>query len=58
MISYPFLGVVAMVFIAVGLLAAAVSVGVLIEFFVRNRRDRLARHESLRTHYRRVVLTP
>lgn len=58
MISYPFLGVVAMVFITVGLLAAAVSVGVLIEFSVRNRRDRLARHESLRTHYRRVVLTP
>ncbi len=58
MISSPYLGVVAMVFIAVGILAAAVAVGVLIEFFARNRRDRLARHESMRTHYRRLVLTP
>lgn len=58
MISYPILGVVAMVFVVVGILAAAVSVGVLIEFFVRNRRDRLAHQESMRTHYRRLVLTP
>jgi len=58
MITYPFLGVVAMVFVVVGVLASLVAIGVLTSFFVGQRRERLAHHESLRAHYRRLVFTP
>lgn len=57
MISSTFLAPVALAIIVLGLLASLVALGVLTEFFVRNRRDRLAQHESVRTHYRRLVLT-
>lgn len=57
MLSYTFLAPVAMAFVVFGVLASLLAIGVLIEFFVSNRRDRLARHESVRTHYRRMVLT-
>jgi hypothetical protein len=57
MITYPILGTIAMVVVVVGVLASLVALGVLAEFFVSNRRERLARHESARTHYRRLVLT-
>jgi hypothetical protein len=57
MISYTFLAPVAMAFIVFGVLASLVALGVLTEFFVSNRRERLARQESARTHYRRLVLT-
>lgn len=57
MISSPFLGDVAMVIVIVGIVASLVAVGVLAQFFVSERRDRLARDESLRTHYRRLVAT-
>lgn len=58
MITYPFLGAIATVFVVIGVLASLVAVGVLTNFFVTQRRDRLARHETLRTHYRRLVFTP
>lgn len=58
MISYPILGTVAMVVVVLGVLASLVAIGVIAEFFVRERHDRLARHESVRAHYRRLVLTP
>jgi len=35
-----------------------VAIGVLTSFFVGQRRERLAHHESLRAHYRRLVFTP
>lgn len=57
MISYPILGTVAMVVVVVGVLATLVAIAVLAEFFVSERRERLARHESVRAHYRRLVLT-
>jgi len=57
MISYPILGTVALVVVVIGVLASLVAIAVLAEFFVSERRVRLARQESLRTHYRRLVLT-
>ncbi|CAI9408522.1 hypothetical protein [Nocardioides sp. T2.26MG-1] len=57
MLSYTFLAPVAMAFVVFGVLASLLAIGVLVEFFVSNRRDRLAHHESVRTHYRRMVLT-
>ncbi|WP_158305646.1 MULTISPECIES: hypothetical protein [unclassified Nocardioides] len=44
-------------FIVFGLIASVVAIAVLGEFVVSNRRDRLARHGSVRTHYRRLVIT-
>ncbi len=58
MVFYSTLGAVAMAFVVFGVIAAVVALGVLTEFIVSHRRDRLAHHESVRTHYRRLVLTP
>ncbi|HYF71455.1 MAG TPA: hypothetical protein VD864_01470 [Nocardioides sp.] len=57
MISYPILGTVAMVVVVVGVIASLVALGVIAHFLVSERRERLARHESVRTHYRRLVAT-
>jgi len=43
------------VVIAVGLVATVVSVGVITEFVVRNRKARLDRHESIPDYYRGLV---
>jgi sulfite exporter TauE/SafE len=42
---------------ALGTVASLVAVSVLADFVLSNRRDQLGRHESVRTHYRRLVLT-
>lgn len=57
MVFYTTLAAFGLAFIVFGLIASAVSLGVLAEFVVSNHRDRLAHHESVRTHYRRLVLT-
>ena len=44
-------------FIVLGVVAAVVSIGVLTQFVVSNRRARLARHESMRTYYGNFALT-
>ncbi|MGB0099693.1 MAG: hypothetical protein WBP61_05370 [Nocardioides sp.] len=43
-------------FVAIAAIAAVVSVGVLAEFVVGNRRERLTRHQSIRTYYRGLTL--
>lgn len=57
MVLYPALGSFAVAFVVFGVLATLVAVSILVDFFLSNRRDRLAHHESMRTHYRRLVLT-
>jgi hypothetical protein len=49
--------VLAIAFLVVAALAALVSVAVVGEFLVTNRRARLSRHESIRTYYRGFALT-
>ncbi|MDI6911635.1 hypothetical protein [Nocardioides sp.] len=57
MVFYATLAAFGLAFVVFGLIASVVAAGVLVEFVVSNRHDRLARHESVRTHYRRLVLT-
>ena len=45
------------VVVALAVVAAVVSLGVIAEFVVSNRRERVARQESLRTYYQRYALT-
>ena len=46
----------AIAFLVVGTLTAVVAVGVLTRFVVTNRKERLARHESVRTYYRAALI--
>ncbi len=57
MVFYSTLGAFGIAFVVFGILASVVAIGVLVDFVVSNHRDRLAHHESVRTHYRRLVLT-
>ena len=57
MVFYSALGWFGVAFVVFGLLATLVAVSVLVDFFLSTRRDRLAHHESVRAHYRRLVLT-
>lgn len=57
MVLSPTLAAIGLAVVVFGLIASVVATGVLVEFVVSNRRDRLARHESVRTHYRRLMLT-
>ena len=50
----PFLPFV-VVFFAVALLGAAILTGLAAAAVVSNRRVRVARHESIRTYYRRIA---
>jgi len=43
----------ALAFVVLGIVAAVVSVAVIAEFVVTNRRARVARHESIRSYYHR-----
>ncbi|MDF1606394.1 hypothetical protein [Nocardioides sp. YIM 152315] len=45
----------AIAFIVLAAVLAAVSVGVIADFVVTNRRSRLARRESFRSYYRGLV---
>ncbi|GAB2444846.1 hypothetical protein GCM10027062_26530 [Nocardioides hungaricus] len=45
------------VLLVVGVAAAVAALGVVAEFVVRNRRIRLARHESVRAYYRGLAPT-
>jgi len=45
------LAAVAYVVLAVALVTGIVAIGVITTFVVSNRRERLARHESVRTYY-------
>ena len=55
-VSTPVL-VLAIAFLVLAAAVAAVSVAVIGEFVVTNRRARLARHESIGTYYRGFALT-
>ncbi|MDP2772179.1 MAG: hypothetical protein Q8O61_01385 [Nocardioides sp.] len=44
-------------FVAFALVVAAVSLGAIAELAVRNRKTRVARHESIRTYYGRLTLS-
>jgi hypothetical protein len=44
-------------FLVVAVVAALVSVGVLAWFVASSRRERLTRHESVRTYYRGLAFT-
>ena len=43
--------------LALGVLAAVLSLGVITQFFVSGHRERVSRHESISTYYRRFALT-
>jgi hypothetical protein len=47
----------ALAFIALAAVVATLGLAVVGEFVVRNRRVRLARHESIRTYYGGLALT-
>jgi hypothetical protein len=47
----------AIAFIVLAAVLAAVSVAVITDFVVSNRRTRIARHESLRSYYRGLVVS-
>jgi hypothetical protein len=51
------LAVISYVVVAIGLVAALVSLGVIVAFLVRNRKARLARHESIGSYYRGLALS-
>ena len=53
--AHTTLAVLSYVVVAVGVIAAVVSVGVIAEFLVRNRRTRLASNDSNGTYYRRLA---
>ena len=48
---------VLLAFVAFGVAAAIVSLGVITQFVVSNHRDRVSRQESIRTYYHRYVLS-
>ena len=48
---------VAVAVVALGIVVAVVAIAVIADFVVTNRRERLARHESVRTYYHRVATT-
>ena len=54
---YPGLAPYAVTFLVLALVAAVVSLAVVGDVVVRNRRVRLARHESIPTYYRALVLS-
>ena len=54
---YPGLAPYALTFLGLAVVAAVVSLAVVADVVVRNRRDRLARHESIPTYYRALVLS-
>jgi hypothetical protein len=56
MVLYPGLAVAAIVFVVVGALAALLSVAALTRFVTTNRQVRLARHQSLRAYYGRLLV--
>jgi hypothetical protein len=47
----------AVVFLVLAAVASVVALGVVAEFVVRNRRTRLARHQTIRTYYRGLSLS-
>ena len=53
---YTGLTAFAVTFVVLAAVAAVVALGVVGEFVVRNRRTRLARHESVRSYYRGLAL--
>jgi hypothetical protein len=55
--AHTALAVLSYVVLAVGVVAAVVSIGVIAEFVVRNRKARLARHESIATYYRGLAVS-
>jgi hypothetical protein len=55
--AHTAIAVLAYIIIAVGAVAAVVSVGVIADFVVRNRRARLERHESIGTYYRGLAVS-
>jgi hypothetical protein len=57
MVFYSTLGAFAVAFVVLGVVAALVSLGVLTSFVRSNRRERLARHESVRSYYGGLALT-
>ena len=57
MVLHPVLGLAAIAFVVLGLVASLVATGVLVQVVVSSRRERLARHQSLRTYYGRLSLS-
>jgi hypothetical protein len=55
--AHTALAVFSYVVVAVGLIASVVSVGVIAEFVVRNRKARLERHQSIGTYYRGLAVS-
>lgn len=54
---YTGLTVFAVVFVVLAAAASVLAVGVVADFVLRNRRTRIARHESVRTYYRGLALS-
>jgi hypothetical protein len=54
---YPHLALAALVLVVLAAVAGLVALGTIVTFVVANRRTRLARHESLRSYYRGLVLS-
>ena len=48
---------VLLAFVVFGIVAAVASLGVITQFVVSNHRERVSRHESIGTYYRRYALT-
>jgi hypothetical protein len=53
---YTGLTVFAVVFVVIAAVASVVALGVVGEFLARNRRTRLARHQSIPAYYRGLAL--
>jgi hypothetical protein len=47
----------AVAFLVLAAVASVVALGVVGEFVARNRRTRLARHQTIRTYYRGLALS-
>ena len=55
--AHTALAVFAYTVVAIGVLASVVAIGVIAEFVVSNRRERLARHQSIGSYYRELATT-
>jgi hypothetical protein len=54
---YTGLTAFAVAFVVLAVVASVVALGVVGEFLVRNRRTRLARHQTIGTYYRGLALS-
>ena len=55
--AHTALAVFAYAVVAIAVIASVVAVGVIADFVVSNRRERLARRESIGTYYRELAFS-